>query len=265
MTTSTTPPPAPSPGRAPAIAAVAIVAILAGTWLAHDLATIPAQALQDATAYLTDQTGQAVATVYRDGREVARRLLNGEVTTRFTSFVAETRQVNKLLLVEQTRLEHFHELHARGPSEAELDLFVPVEYQYFLDLADKSAWAMTVTNGELRVVAPPLQLQRPNPYWEERREFVAKGILIANEADKMAQLKDRVVAHATQLATRPARLAEARTAARESLATWLREWIESSLIQEYAIRAIAIRFADEPDFPAVRYGLTDPTPPFADQ
>jgi hypothetical protein len=199
-----------------------------------------------------------LAEVYRDGKQVARRLLNGEVTSHFSSYVASTQQVNKLLLVERIHLEHFHEAYARGPSRAELDLLVPVEYQYYVDMSDKSAWTMAVVNGELRVVAPALQVQRPNPHWEARREFIQPGVLIPGEATKMEALKNRIVEQSAKLARRPVRMAEARNSARESLANWLREWVEVSLLDEFEVRSIAVRFADEPDFPAVRYGLNVP-------
>jgi hypothetical protein len=235
--------------------ALAVAAILAAAWLVHALVIRPATAVRDGIVYATDQAGRAVAEVYRDGKRVARRLLDGEVTTRFSSYVHETRRVNKLVLVERTHLEYFHEAHTRGVSRAELDLLVPVEYAYFVDMADKSAWSMTMAHGELQVVAPPLQLQRPNPHWEARREFIRKGLLIRDEPAKMSALRDRVVAHAEKLARRPVRLAEARHAARESLANWIREWVEDSLLADYEVRAIAIRFADESDFPHVRYAL----------
>lgn len=239
-----------------ALAIVLVTAILAGTWLAHDVMTRPAGAVRDGVVYVADRAGQALAEVYRDGKQVARRLLNGEVTTHFSSYVASTRQVNKLLLVERIHLEHFHEAYARGPSRAELDLLVPVEYQYYVDMSDKSAWTMEVVDGELRVIAPALQVQRPNPHWEARREFIQSGMLIRGEAAKMDELKNRIVEQSAKLARRPVRMAEARNAARESLANWLREWVEASLLKEFEVRSIAVRFADEPDFPFVRYGLT---------
>jgi len=240
------------------LAVVLVTAILAGTWLVHDMTSRPAGAVRDGMVYVADRAGQALAEVYRDGKQVARRLLNGEVTAHFSSYVASTRQVNKLLLVERTHLEHFHEIYARGPSRAELDLLVPVEYQYYVDMSEKSAWAMEVVNGELRVVAPALQVQRPNPHWEARREFIQPGMLIRGETAKMAELKDRIVERSAKLARRPVRMAEARNAARESLANWLREWVEVRLLEEFEVRSIAVRFADEPDFPFVRYGLTPP-------
>jgi len=243
---------------------LAVAAIVAAAWLAHAFVIRPAAVVRDGVVHVTDQAGRAVAEVYRDGKRVARRLLDGEVTTRFSSYVHETRRVNKLVLVERTHLEHFHEAHSRGMSRADLDLFVPVEYAYFVDMADKSAWSMMVAGGELLVVAPPLQLQRPNPHWEARREFIRKGLLIRDEPARMSALRDHVVAHAEKLARRPVRLAEARHAARESLANWVREWVEASLLADYEVRAIAVRFADEPDFPRVRYGIsaqgTGPTP-----
>jgi hypothetical protein len=241
------------------LAAVLVVAILAGAWLIHGMIIRPAGAVRDGVVYVADRAGQALAEVYRDGKQVARRLLNGEVTSHFSSYVASTQQVNKLLLVERIQLEHFHEAYVRGPSRAELDLLVPVEYQYYVDMGDKSAWAMAIVNGELRVVAPALQVQRPNPHWENRREFIQPGMLIRGEVAKMAELKDRIVAQSAKLARRPVRMAEARNAARESLANWLREWVETSLLNEFEVRAIAVRFADEPDFPPVRYGLAVPT------
>lgn len=140
--------------RATALAVVAVVALLAGVYMIHWLLSLPGRAVE---------TGREVAAELRD---LAAAFHQGRVETAFVNYAIQLSGTNRLQVAELRQVEVYTRTESSTVLWGILELpdvvveaRVPVEYVYYLDLADN--WRFELEDHRLRVRAPRLEFNSP--------------------------------------------------------------------------------------------------------
>jgi hypothetical protein len=228
------------PSHAPwafALAAVAIVAVLAGSllYVFRSTRSLPGEVLEGGREAL------------RDLRDVAAAFRSGTVTTTFHSYATEVTGTTRLEFAELKQTEVFE----RRDEEAVLwgavalpdvvvEARVPVAYTYFLDL-DKE-WRFRLDGREVGVVAPRVEWNAPGVDVSAMRFEVREGSVFRDEHLAL----DRLRAELTPLLHR--RAGEHVPLVRETGRRKVEAFVETWLVQRFAdgqgYRA-RVLFADE--------------------
>jgi hypothetical protein len=226
-----------------ALAAVAIVAILAGSlvFVFRSARSLPGDILERGRAALGDL------------REVAAAFRSGSVTTTFRSYATEVTGTTRLQFAELREMEVFERRDTAAVLWGALQLpdvvveaRAPVEYTYYLDL-DKE-WRFRLEGKDVQVVAPPVEFNPPAVDVSALRFEVREGSMLRDEQIALDHLR----AELTRLAARRARdhLPLVRETGRRSVESFVERWLVQRFADGQGYRT-RVRFADEPT----------PTPP----
>ena len=231
----------PRPSRAPwafAVAAVAIVAILAGValYVFRSARALPGDVIEGGRQAL------------RELRDVAVAFRTGTVTTTFRSYATEVSGTTRLQFAE-LRLE---ELFERRDSEAVLwgtlalpDVVVearaPVAYTYFLDL--EKEWRFRLEGRDVLVVVPPVEWNRPALDVSALHFEVREGSAFRDEQVALERLRSEL----TPLLDRRARahVLLVREAGRRKVEAFVETWLVERFADGGGYRA-RVLFGDEP-------------------
>ena len=231
----------PRPSRAPwafAVAAVAIVAILAGgaLYVFRSARALPGDVIEGGRQAL------------RELRDVAVAFRTGTVTTTFRSYATEVSGTTRLQFAE-LRLE---ELFERRDSEAVLwgtlalpDVVVearaPVAYTYFLDL--EKEWRFRLEGRDVLVVVPPVEWNRPAVDVSALHFEVREGSAFRDEQVALERLRSEL----TPLLDRRARahVPLVREAGRRKVEAFVETWLVERFADGGGYRA-RVLFGDEP-------------------
>jgi hypothetical protein len=229
------------PSHAPwalAVAAVAIVAILTGgaLYVLRQARALPGDVIEGGRKALHDL------------REVAAAFRTGTVTTTFRGYATEVSGTTRLQFAELRQEEAFE----RRDSEALLwgalalpDVVVeagaPVTYTYFLDL-DKE-WRFRLEGGDVLVVVPPVEWNRPAVDVSALRFTVKEGSVLRDEQVALDRLRSQV----TPLLDRRARqhVPLVREAGRRKVEAFVETWLVQRFADGKDYRARVV-FGDEP-------------------
>lgn len=221
-----------------AAAAVAIVAILAGTglYVFRSVRSLPGEVVEGGRKALQDLG--AVAAAFR----------TGTVTTTFRSYATEVTGTTRLQFAELRQEEGFERRDAEAILWGALSLpdvvveaRAPVTYTYFLDL-DKE-WRFRLEGRDVLVVAPPVEWNRPAVDVSALRFTVREGSVFRDED----LVKERLRSELTPLLERRARqhVAFVRETGRRKVEAFVETWLVRRFSDGSEHRA-EVLFADEP-------------------
>jgi hypothetical protein len=200
----------------------------------------------------------------------ARGVLTGDVTYRFLSSLPEVespRGGNLELAVARTveTIERTDERRAFWDlvplGSTTVGVRVPVTWRYHVPLS--GTWKVTVTGDLMTVDAPRLRPSQPPAIHTDRLERQARADWLRfDAAERLAEIERALTPILAMRAGDARHLALVREPARRTLAEFARAW----LVGQHAwggaeVRAIAVRFADEPEadasVPVLVAGPTD--------
>jgi hypothetical protein len=239
----------PRPSHAPwalAAGAVAIVAILAGAgiYVFRSARRLPTDVIEGGREAL------------RDLREVAAAFRTGTVTTIFRSYATDVEGESRFQFAELRQVESFERRDeaavlwgALSLPDVVVEARAPVAYTYYLDL-DKE-WRFRLQGGEVHVVAPPIEWNRPAVDVSALRFEVRAGSVFRDEH----LVAERLRTELTALAARRARehLPLVRETGRRKVEAFVETWLVQRFSDGPRYRARVV-FADEP-------GAASPPPP----
>jgi hypothetical protein len=242
--------PVSRPSRAPwAIAAVAIVAILAGAalYVLHSVRRLPGDVI--------DSSSRAL-------RDVAAAFRTGTVTTSFRSYATEVYATSRFQFAELRQLEVFERRDEaailwgtlRLP-DVVVEARAPVVYTYFVDL--DQPWSFRLEGRDVFVEAPPIQWNRPAVDVSALRYAVTAGSVFRDEALVQARLRDDLTALALLRAKQ--NLPLVREAGRRRVEAFVEGWLLQRFRDGAGCRA-HVRFADEPRQPPPQQAPKLPSP-----
>lgn len=219
-----------------AVAAVAIVAILAGVYVARSLLSAPGRAVD------------AGREIVGDLQDLAAAFRQGTVKTTFVNHAAQVSGGNKLLVAELSQTE----IYTRTESSSVLwgtlqlpDVIVearaPVEYAYYLDLAD--AWEFELLDHALRVRAPRIRFNSPSLDVSRLEYDVRASSLLRDEQAAIVALQSGL----TELSRARARdqISVVRETARRHTEEFVANWLAGAF-DAGEIHRVDVVFADEP-------------------
>ncbi len=207
-----------------------------------------------------ERWGQAAAegprAVAAAAERLARAFRTGTVTERFFSSlpdfapagagrlevaVAESAEI--LSRADERRA--FWDLLPLGTTTVEIR--VPVTYRYHLRFDEP--WRISIAAGICTVEAPPLRPSLPPAIHTDRMEKRAEsGWLRFDASAQLAAFERELTPTLSRLAADPRRVALAREPARATVATFVRRWLlGEGAWGESGVRAVIVRFADEPE------------------
>lgn len=229
------------PGWPLAAAAVAIVAILAGTAIAifYSARNLPGETIAQSREALKDLA------------RVAEAFHQGTITTRFTSYATQVSGSNYLQFAQLKQMEVFERKDSQSLFWGQLSLpdvlveaRAPVEYTYYLDL-DKP-WKLDLQGARLWVLAPPIEFNTPAVDASAIRFQVREGSLWRDEAPVTEALK----ASLTELCRKRAQgnVGLVRELGRRRTEEFVRRWLAGQFTDGYAYR-VEVVFPDEPPRP----------------
>ena len=187
---------------------------------------------------------------------VPARLSSRQLTQSFTAAIPTlTRQLN-LEVATTTQTEVLERLDTRsllwgwlglGTNQAQIK--VPVTYRYHLRL--REPWRLELAGDTLCVTAPPLRASLPPAIHTERMEvWTSRGWARLSPTDLLARLHRDLTPTLCEFATDPRHLDLVRETCRQSVAEFVRRWLEGQGPQPQGqFTAIDVRFADEPRLP----------------
>jgi len=233
-----------------AFAIVAVVAIVAGSalYVFHQARSLPEDVLQGGRQAL------------RDLRDVAAAFRSETVTTTFRSYATEVTGTTRLQFAELRQMEVFERRDtsavmwgALALPDVVVEARAPVEYTYYLDL-DKE-WHFELEGREVRVLAPPVEFNRPSIDVSALRFEVREGSVFRDEQIALDHLR----AELTPLAARRARqqLPLVRETGRRSVESFVETWLVHGFADGGDYRA-RVRFADEPAAASPRAPVVPP-------
>jgi hypothetical protein len=224
-----------------AFAAVAIVAILAGSglYVFRSVRRAPAEVIEGSRRAL------------RELSRVAAAFRTGTITTSFRSYATEVQGVERLQFAELRQLEVFERRDeaailwgALRLPDVVVEARAPVEYTYFLDL-DKE-WRFRLEGKEIFVLAPAVEWNQPAVdvsalHYETRAGSVFRDTKL---------VQDRLRGELTALTALRARqhLPLVREAGRHRVESFVETWLVRRFADGEGYRA-RVRFADEPVAP----------------
>ena len=237
------------PSHAPwafALAAVAIVAVLAGSLLYVFRSTrrLPGEVLEGGRQAL------------RDLRDVAAAFRSGTVTTTFHSYATQVTGTSRLQFAELRQIEVFERRDeaavlwgAVALPDVVVEARVPVAYTYYLDL--EKEWRFRLEGRDVRVVVPPVEWNLPGVDISALRFEVREGSVFRDEHLAL----DRLRAELTPLLQRRARehVPLVREAGRRKVEAFVETWLIQRFTDGRDYRARVV-FGDEP-------GAATPRPP----
>jgi len=216
------------------------VAILAGVYVARSVLAVPGRAVD---------AGQEIV---GDLQDLAAAFRQGTVKTTFVNYAAQVSGGNKLLVAELSQTE----IHTRTESSSVLwgalqlpdvivEARVPVEYAYYLDLAD--AWEFELHDHALMVRAPQIRFNSPALDVSRLEYVVRASSLLRNEQAAIAALQ----AGLTELSRARAQdqIPLVRETARGHTEEFVGNWL-SGAFDATDIYRIEVVFEDEPDLGA---------------
>jgi hypothetical protein len=231
----------PRPSHTPwalAFAAVAVVAIVAGTFV-----------------YVFRSARSLPEDVIQGGKQALQQLVNvaaafrtGTVTTTFRSYATEVTGTTRLQFAEVRQMEVFERRDAAvvlwgtfALPDVVVEARAPVEYTYFLDL-DKE-WQFHLEGKDVHVLVPPVEYNRPAVDVSALRYEIREGSVLRDEQIAL----DRLRAQLSSLAERRARqqIPLVRDTGRRSVEAFVETWLVQRFADGDGYRA-RVRFADEP-------------------
>ncbi len=225
-----------------AVAAIAIVAILAGAalFVFHSLRRLPTDVIEG--------TRQAVEQL----REVAAAFRTGTVTTSFRSYATEVHGTSRLQFAELKELEVFERRDeaavlwgALRLPDVVVEARAPVTYNYYVDL-DKP-WRFRLVGHEVYVETPPIQWNRPSLDVSALRYVVTAGSVFRDEAQVEERLRDQLTALLLVRASQ--HLPLIREPGRRKVEAFVEGWLVQRFSDGARYRA-HVRFAGEPEPPS---------------
>lgn len=239
------PAPAPSPTRPPRslaswawpLAAVAVVAILTAAFLYVFVS------LRDAPGRAVDRGRE----VLRDLADVAAAFRQGTVETRFLSYATGVTGGQRFQFATLDQMEVFRRRDRSSVMwgylelpEVVVEVTAPVTYTYYLDL--EAPWSMTLEEGAIHVVAPPIEFNKPAVDASEIEYSVRQGSLLRDEDEARANLQ-RTLTQLTRMRARehvPLVRELGRRETEQFVETWLAQTFENA--EGYRVEVV---FADE--------------------
>jgi hypothetical protein len=232
--------PAGRPSRAPwwALAAVAIVAILAGAalYVFHSVRRIPSDVIEGSRQAL------------RELRDVAAAFRTGTVTTSFRSYATEVHPTSRLQFAELRQLEVFERRDEAAVlwgtlrlPDVVVEARAPIEYTYFVDL--DRAWSFRLEGKDVFVQAPHVEWNRPAVDVSALRYVVTAGSAFRDEVLVQERLRDEMSALALLRASQHVSLV--RETGRRQVEAFVEGWLVHRFDDGYGYRA-HVRFAGEP-------------------
>lgn len=234
---SPTRPPRPPGHWAWPLAAVAVVAILTAAFLYVFVS------LRDAPGRAVDKGRE----VLRDVAEVAAAFRQGTVETRFLSYASGVTGGQRFQFATLEQMEVFRRRDRTSVMWGYLELpdivveaSAPVTYTYYLDL--EGPWTLTLEEGTIHVVAPPIELNKPAVDASEIEYTVRQGSLLRDEEAARANLQ-RTLTELTRLRGRehvPLVREIGRRETEQFVSTWLAQAFGDA--GDYRVEVV---FADE--------------------
>ena len=195
-----------------------------------------------------DQAGDATA-------RIAEAFQKGEVANRWESYVAETEGTNRL---QVARLETVETITRTDKKTVAWDMIIlpdltirmeaPVEYVFYLDLADSWEFFWNENEGGITVLAPEIRHNRPAVDVSNMRFTTLEGSLLRREKP----VRNRFVRDMTRVLRSKAdeKIPQIRETARDEIRTFVQNWF------------VALAFPDAPNPPPVdAVYFADETPP----
>jgi hypothetical protein len=127
---------------------------------------------------------------------------------------------------------------------------VPATYRYYIRLYDP--WELHIVGGTLIVAAPQIRCSLPPAiHTDEIQETTARGWARSSPANLLEQLRRDLTPVLSQYANDPRRLELVREACRQSVAEFVRRWLENEgRWRQGKFTAINVKFASESVAPA---------------
>jgi len=220
---------------------IAIVAIVAGIYLAKSFLDVPRD--------VTESGREAL----RDIQEIARAFSEGTVTTTFISYAAEVSGSNYLQFATLKQMEVFE--RAEGGTalwgqfqlpEVVVQARAPVEYTYFLDLNGK--WEMRLEDRTVLVTAPPIEFNTPAIDASAIRYEVREGSIFRNEEEVLDKLREGLMEMSRQRAK--GNISLIRELGRRKTEEFVDNWLKHTF-HEGASYHVEARFTDEAAAPTI--------------
>jgi hypothetical protein len=223
---------------APAFAAVAVVAIVALTfvYVFRSARSLPQDVIQGGRQAL--QGLASVAAAFR----------TGTVTTTFRSYATEVTGTTRLQFAEVKQMEIFERRDAAvvlwgtfALPDVVVEARAPVEYTYFLDLDKK--WEFHLEGKDVHVIAPAVEHNRPSVDVSALRYEIREGSVLRDEQIALDRLRAELSSLAEQRARQQIPLV--RETGRRSVEAFVEKWLVQRFADGEGYRA-RVRFAGEP-------------------
>jgi hypothetical protein len=214
---------------------VAIVAIVAGTFLMKSVLDIPRDVAESGREVLSDI------------RKIAEGFRTGTVTSTFISYATEVSGSNYLQFATLKQTEVFERKDSQSVLWGQWELpdvvvqaTAPVEYTYYLDLNGK--WEMRLEEHTVLVIAPQIEFNTPAIDASAIRYEIREGSIFRDEEQVLEKLKRGLM----RMSRRRAR--ENIDLVRELGRRKTEEFVQNWLVQTFSDGSsyhVEVRFADE--------------------
>ncbi len=176
---------------------------------------------------------------------LAKAFNSGTITTLFQSYTTQIQPTSRLQFTTLSQTEIFERHDERlvmgiPLPEVVVEAKAPVDYTYFVDL--KGTWKFTVQGGEVNVIAPPIQFNKPAIDASRIEYREVKSSVWRREGPVMQDLKESLTGFSIQRAKQNIPLV------REQGRKQIEEFVKTWLLHDFSDGAnhnVNVRFADE--------------------
>ncbi len=171
-----------------------------------------------------------------------------------TYIIEQQSSVMDLVLVKRTitgtvARDYIKDFHITVPIRGEkviefsahAEIKCPVTYAYYVDLS--AEWKITIRNGIVRVMAPPIMVDKPQIDTAEMQEFFRGTPILFNKQELLGDLRKSVTQELTELGEQHKYVNYIREDCRRQLAAFIRNWA----VNHETVETVIIQFADDPD------------------
>lgn len=186
--------------------------------------------------------------------EISENFKTGKVTTEFRDYVSEIKGVRRLQVASLKTTDIFTRVDSRSIlwelidlPDVEVEIKLPVEYNYYLDLKDKWNFLWDENTQSVRVIAPKIKPNTTAVNISEMRVSIIKGSFLRNVDEVKDSLFKELMPRLDQLAYEKINLIK--ETARKEVSDLISNWFKQIYLKNYDVNAklISVYFEDEID------------------
>lgn len=186
--------------------------------------------------------------------QIAWNFKTGKVVTEFYDYVTEVKGMQRLQAASLKTTDVFTRIDSKSIlwelielPDVKVEIKLPVEYTYYLDLKDKWEFEWDEKLMHVKVIAPKLRPNTPAVNISEMKVTVLKGSFLRDVEEVKDSLFRELTPKLTQLSYEKIELVKEN--ARKEVSGFVSDWFLNNYFRAYKVmpKIISIRFEDEAD------------------